>query len=470
MNLLKSIFSIEKIILFLLIIFGIFWLDHINIKNWRFDDSFFGYTYAQNLVEGNGFTFNQNKVLGTSAPLPVFLYASIKIILNALHTDSSIQVIAENISIISIIISGILLFQIIKHYTKSILISLVSGILLYSNILYLMLFGHESIIAILLILSSILLVLKKKYIFSTIAIGLAFLCRAESLAILPFLFFEIYQNNKNLLKSTKYLLFFLLPIIFWEVFSFIYFGQLTSNSFSFKIYQAQLTHTNFFPSLLSWINSVFTLKYLNWFLLSISLLGFTFSSGSLSLLIFCLLIIPIIFYSFINIAFYHWFLFLASISIIIGIALYLKKYKPKKIAFSFIVIISIYSSLQTTQDQAKKLPYPRDFMYETIGKYINKNSNPSDKVAFLEIGQIAYFSKNNIIDITGITNQNILKELKKGNNCYPYEFYQPKYIIYDPPFDWLTNPLKCDYVIKNYQLVHQFDSISYRSLFLYAQK
>lgn len=459
MNLLKSIFTIKNCCLFLLIVFGFFWLDRINIKNWRFDDSFFGYTYAQNLTEGHGFTFNQNKIIGTSAPLPVFLYSAVKNVL----PNYSIQSIAEYLNIIFIIISGLLLFLIVDYYTKSTLIALTGSLLLYSNIFYLMMFGHESIIAILLVLISTLLVLKKKYLLSAIIIGLAFLCRAESLAVLPFLFYEMYKN-----KKIKYLPFFLIPIIIWEIFSFIYFGQLTSNSFSFKVFQSQLSNAKFFPSLIEWINLIFIPKYFNWFILSLGILGICLSIGSFLILNLCLLVVPLAFYSFINIAFYHWFLFLASISIILGLTQFLKKYKSKTILFCIIIIASVYSSLQTTQNYAKTLPYPRDFMYKTIGEYLNKNSNRSDSVAFVEIGQIAYFSKNKIVDVTGITNQNILNELKKSNICYAYDFYQPKYIIYDPAFNWLTNPFKCDFVIKNYQLIHQFDSTSYRSLYLYS--
>jgi len=461
MSLLKSIFTIKNFCLLLLIVLGFFWLDRINIKNWKFDDSFFGYTYAQNLTEGHGFTFNQNKVIGTSAPLPVFLYSAVK----SLLPNYSIQSIAEYLSIIFIVISGLLFFEIIIHYTKSILIAFTGSLLLYSNIFYVMLFGHESIIAIFLVLISILLILKKRYLFSAIIIGLAFLCRAESLSILPFLFYEMYRN-----KKTKYFLFFLIPIVIWEIFSFAYFGQLTSNSFSFKIFQSQLTNVKFLPSLLEWVNFNFTSKYFNWFILSFALLEISLSVGSLLILNLCLLLIPLIFYSFVNIAFYHWFLFLTSISIIFGFTQFLNRYKSKIILLVVIIIVSVYSSTKTIRDYAKNLPYPRDFMYETIGKYLNKNSQATDAVAFWEIGQIAYFSKNKIVDTIGIADQNILNELKKGNTCYAYDFYQPKYIIYDPAFNWLTNPLKCDFVAKNYQISHQFNSTSYRSLYLYEKK
>lgn len=460
--------NLNRIAIILLIIFGFYWLDHLNIKNWGFDDSYFGYTYAQNLTEGNGFTFNHTKIIGTSAPLPVLFYSTIKIISKIFISYLSIETIGKYTSIISIIVSGLLLFQITKHYTQSLLISLASGGLLYSNLPYLMLFGHESIIAILLVLISILLIIKKRYSLSSIIIGLAFLCRAESLALLPFLVYHAHQSNKNIPQLIKYLFLASLPIILWGIFSVYYFGQLTSNSFSFKIYQSKLTNAQFFPDLLSWINQVITPKYFNWFILSISLLGIIQSTGSVLILSLCLLIIPIIFYSLINIAYYHWFLYLGSVAVLIGISQFLKTYRSRPVVFYSLLVIVLYSSLMTTENYAKNLPNPRFFMYQNIGKYLNQNSHRSDEVAFVEIGQIAYFSQNRIVDVTGITSPNILKELKKGNHCYPYEFYRPKYIIYDPPFSWLTNPLECDYVAKNYTLVHQFDSPNYRSLYLYA--
>lgn len=54
---LKNLYKKNKILI-LLVLIGFLWFDYINIKTWRFDDSFFGYKYAQNLSKGKGFTFN----------------------------------------------------------------------------------------------------------------------------------------------------------------------------------------------------------------------------------------------------------------------------------------------------------------------------------------------------------------------------------------------------------------------------
>ena len=62
-------------------------------------------------------------------------------------------------------------------------------------------------------------------------------------------------------------------------------------------------------------------------------------------------------------------------------------------------------------------------------------------VAYLEIGQIGYYSDRIIIDTIGVVTPSVIPHFKKGNNIWVYLYYKPDYIIYNPIFNGWMSPL-----------------------------
>lgn len=465
-----------------LILFGVFWLKLIRIRNWRFDDSFFGYTYAKNLVNGNGFTFNSEKILGTSAPFPVLLYALIFEIISWLKIKIEVFAIAEYISILSIILTSIFIFILLKKLLRSYIPSIIASLFLYFNIFYLMLFGHESILAILLIMISLYFSYLHKSKISFFLLALAFLSRAESVFLLPLIFSKVSNRNK---KSTVFdlFVFFITPIVCWFAFSYFYFGQIFSNSMSFKILQTKITQSNFLNGLIFWFKNIYFIKLAGMvtsFFIFVALL-FSFELSIFSLVNVLTIFFPFIFYLLIKISFYHWFLFLFALGTTfdIGYAIrWLLNYFKKKNGFNkiygcgVILIASmtlLITNAQLVKNHSQTLPYPREQSYQNIATYLLNNTEENSSIAFIEIGQIAYFSNRKIVDVTGIATKNVMKEYKKRNNLYVYRHYKPDYILFDPAFNWLSNPFEDEYISNNYKQVKIFDNPRYRPLYLYKK-
>ncbi len=477
---LKNLKKIDLFICVILALFGIAWLHSIHIRSWHFDDSFFGYTYARNLADGNGFTFNGAKVIGTTAPLPVLLYSGIARVLN---TDNIVAV-AEYTSISAIVLSSILLYFFVLDITGLKLAAFLSGLSYFINIFILLIFGHESIVALFLILVALVLNAKKKHVPSYFVLGLSCLCRAESIFAMAYMFFKTLEdkppNRKNIKIYAFSAVLFSIPLLVWFSFSFVYFGQLFSNSFKFKILQLAFTNGHFLTDLFYvvrlWIGgnniglmalystiSVLTIAFLN-----------IFKNKNYFILIMALGVIPIVFYCAIKIAFYHWFLFLFCLlqSILVGVSLKVifELYAGEKIQTkvskyllcAILIAPFFYSNYKFLKQRGGQVSSVTE--YQTIGEYLRDNTPPDASIGYIEVGQIGYYSRRKIIDLTGMVTKDVVEHLKLRDFNWTYEEYKPDYILDNPSFTWLYEFAKSN-IKSRYTLIHTFDS----GLYLYKR-
>jgi len=472
-------------IMIFLVLFGIFWLQYIHIMNWGFDDSFFGYTYAKNLASGNGFTFNGEKVLGTSAPFPVLVYALISYLLKFFKFEGEIHILAGYISIIAIILTTVMTYLLLQKIFKNILASIVGALFFYFNLFYLMMFGHESILAILLFIFSVYSFYLNKIRLSFLLLSFAVLTRNEIILFFPLFLFEFYQI-KGKVNWTKTLVsfatFFVLPIAVWYSFSYIYFGQFFSNTIGVKIMQAELTQ-RFNEGIVWWFRDV--LRYQNkvggWMAFFLLTLGFI---ASIRLFRFFLinilfLLAPFLFYELIGIAFYHWFLFpfALGLSFNVGYAtgcIYeifnSRDCVNKALRWGVIILLCFLTfayngNIVRDHGNAQVSEQP----YKQIGLYLRDNVDKNSTVAYYETGQIGYFSQLRIVDVMGMTTKNVLKEYKLGNRLYAYTEYKPDYIIIRTDFTWWNDPTKEEWFKMNYQQIKVLDFYAGQNLNLYKR-
>jgi hypothetical protein len=474
------------VITFLIILTGIFlWL--VNIRAFRLDDSFFGYTYAKNLLEGNGFTFNGVRVLGTSAPVPVLLYAVVGFILKFLGFTPNIQNIAETLSIFFIFSTVIVIYFLIRNLVKSRFSAFTGALFFVTNILYLRIFGHESLIAIFFVIFASYLALKNRFLMAAIFLSLGFLCRAETIFIWPFILFLIAQHSptkKDFLKKTLPILaLYFTPILAWYGFSYFYFHKLFSNSFSFKIVQAQIAHYSFIRGFASFIKSTyfgsafgvaaFTLTLIIllpvlWYFSRkfIELMRSKFSKNlseyNFIVFIFSTVFIPLVFYIFIKITFYHWFLFMP----VIGLAVIIGSFRFRFLVFGliFLQIIISYKVFHPKVDGLAEI-------YSEVGFYLKENTSADSSIGYIENGLIAYNSERKIIDVTGMVTSGVVEALKDGDKMWVYENYKPDYMILNYPgyADWLINPRAYPEFMKKYKEVKVFELNRMPFLYLYER-
>lgn len=482
-----------------------FWL--IRVWLWRFDDSFFGYTYAKNLAIGNGFTFNGEKVIGTSASAPVLLYETIYKIIQWFGGAATIRDIAEVISFIALVGIAISAFLFIAKVLRNYLAGVIAAIFVVGNFFLLSMFGHESILAILFMFLTLILWHYRRYTSAALLFSMAFLCRAESIFLgITLLYFYLSQTTKLSLKAIVTQLVapisvFILPIISWFIFSYIYFHQIFSNSLSFKIIQTGIIGKGWLYGLGSYIKlmffrdlfsqlafvSIVIVVLLSLVYLVRQLFVFTkdrrYKEFLLLSLVFATTVIPIGVYLILSITFYHWFLFLPVVSMIVLSGIILESFirwfgtlkfltkKPiliQSLRIVFIVVILLPQCL-FVYDQSKRMGGGRTKLYEQVGMYLRDHTQKEDTIGYIEVGQIAYFSERKIIDVTGMVTEGVIDAHKRGDRMYAYSRYKPDYIILDSPgyTDWLIKPREDEYFKQNYSQVHVFMMDGIPTLFLY---
>lgn len=236
---------IEKILIGAALIYAI-WIVIIFPK-WTVDDAFITFRYAENLANHGVLSWNISgaHVEGyTGIALPVILAGFIKLGISPVLTS-------HLIGLVFFFLSGILLWLIFRKLNVSIL---VSGIVIFLFATNQVLFTHafsglETVMFLGIILASIYAFLirisTKKYSFKydlylSLSLFLASLIRPEGLALsIVFFctaFFFIYKHNKEKTRKfvTGFLLFYLIPSLFYFYWRWNYYGYLLPNTYYIK--------------------------------------------------------------------------------------------------------------------------------------------------------------------------------------------------------------------------------------------
>jgi hypothetical protein len=73
-------------------------------------------------------------------------------------------------------------------------------------------------------------------------------------------------------------------------------------------------------------------------------------------------------------------------------------------------------------------------LYTKAGLWFAQNTPSSSRIAYLEIGQIAFYSERYIIDTLGLVTPGVASEVAKRNWLWPLLRYKPDYIVYNELF------------------------------------
>jgi hypothetical protein len=116
-------------------------------------------------------------------------------------------------------------------------------------------------------------------------------------------------------------------------------------------------------------------------------------------------------------------------------------------------------------------PNPANQLYSATGKWFFANSEPGSSIAYIEIGQIGYYSDRNIIDILGLVTPGASDRVKKSNFIWAYLNYQPDYIIYNPMFSsWIGVILNESWFKESYTEVERLTSPGYPETLIIYKK
>jgi hypothetical protein len=111
------------------------------------------------------------------------------------------------------------------------------------------------------------------------------------------------------------------------------------------------------------------------------------------------------------------------------------KRKLACIATCACTVLTTIESLRIAHAYRQHWPHaPANELYVQTGQWFKEHSEPGARIAYLEIGQIAFYADRYIIDTLGLVTPDVAQEVAKRNWIWPLRRYKPDYIIFNSVF------------------------------------
>lgn len=430
----------ETLFLSGLILIGIFLA--FSFYNLTYDDVYLAFRYAKNILAGNGFVFNPGeKFLGTPAPFYVILL----VIGKWLFPFLTIPQVGGWISGITLLLLSLFVYAIGCSFNQRLLGAFASIFIIF-NPLIIMTLGSETPIFLMLVTAAFYFYYCKKQIYlASFLLALSILNRTEGVIPAAIFLGHFILTRKKFPIGASFL--GLLTLSPWLIFAFLNFGSPLTNSMEAKIAQRQAGLGHFIPTALLWLRDIIISKDLFYLaflpLLIFGLLYFLKKGKNWSILLYWIIAQTIV-YLLLDLPFYHWYIAHMGLGLSIVAAMgavellgLSKKYghivnKAVPVFVIFIIIFALAAQVQSVERYHH--PNPANQLYTDTGKWFYANTDPGTSIAYLEIGQIGYYSDRRIIDLLGLVTPGASERVKKGDFVWAYLNYEPDYIIYNPLF------------------------------------
>lgn len=429
-----------------------------------YDDVFLAYQYAKNIEAGHGFVFNRGEhFLGTPAPLFVALLVGVHSFLPTL----TLPQVGTLVSSAGLSIVAHTLFT-LSRTTSGVLLSGAVALLSVFNPFSLLVLGGESPLYLALIMTAFLALARKQGILVGILLGCALMSRTEALIPIGVIsLWLVYTTRRIPIKLALALTCTILP---WIAFATLEFGSPLTNSFIAKVSQVTSGRKPFPFGFARWFQTVIFGEYRA---LLLGLIPAAFgiislrNSRSPLRLIAAWGVAQTVAYCCMPIPFYHWYAghvgILAAILVAFGsitfphellteatrssvqisagriTARLFKLSHPTRVGIAVCCIISAIISTITlgtvTRSYDRRWPHNQaNELYSKAGLWFAQNTPVNSRIAYLEIGQIAFYSDRYIIDTLGLVTPGVAHEVARKNWLWSFKSYKPDYIIYNELF------------------------------------
>ncbi len=407
------------------------------------DDEYIFYTYAKNISQGNGYTFNPGeRINATTSPLFTLLIASINYISDPAQFRK-IPFIGKSINFISLILLVYFSYRIMK----------VSGFK-YSGYLFALLIlvnpylknsaGMETQFALMLVMATIFFYITHRFELTAITGALSCLARLDNILLMIVIFVHFCIIHKRLPRPASIIL-FLCIVLPWFIFSYFYFNNLLPSTLWIKMQQHKLEYWGngllFIKGFITQVpGGIYTsLILLGLFVLCLAQLIINKNmvlTKDFFRIILAWSVLYFICYGFIlNPPGYPWYytFFVIPFGMVFSISTetLLSKHYAKSGLLIFIIILITGLVLPI-----KTLFNPWQSKYNTYlhtAAFLNK-SKVGSSVLIDEIGIFGfYYTNGKVIDLLGLINPEIIDFLKKQNYTGLVEKYHPDYIVADYP-------------------------------------
>jgi hypothetical protein len=108
--------------------------------------------------------------------------------------------------------------------------------------------------------------------------------------------------------------------------------------------------------------------------------------------------------------------------------------------------------------------------YTALAEWFNTHADPTESIAYVEIGYLGYFTENRIIDLLGLTLPDVATHVARGDLVWGFRRYRPDYVVYLPEFDWLLGDIVADGVFRSsYERVAELPGPGEGNLVIYKR-
>lgn len=423
----------------------------------RLDDSFITYRYAQNFASGVGLVYNPgDSVLSTTAPLYAMLLAVMSFIIPDFHLLGSL------IGVICIGLGGWVIYKLLPTVMPKWIRLWAGAVYTLSSPLWLAL-GMETALWILLVLSAVALGQHGRWAWAGLLIGLAALVRPDAalpgallgLAVIGATINASQTRGRWWMPLIVYVGVGTIPIMLFGLWAFAAYGSPFPATLSAKSAQAVLGITGLGVGVDTWEGLRLILRGLmaqSSLYVALALLAVLGLAGSISIPVFIVALwgaLHLLAYMVLKVAPYRWYYapLVPGVVLLAACGLYFVYGRLQVRQFRFAAylaaalaifpLIAQFESFGAIRQQILNggpvdvmLPIVDWQAYRETGEWLDENTPPDATVGVAEVGQVGFYARRWMTDYLGLLQPDASQMLKRGDLYSWLVGYAPDYLVF----------------------------------------
>lgn len=415
--------------------------------DWRYDDPYITYRYAENIARGAGFIYNAGeKLLSTTTPGFALLLAGISLLGGAdLHAAAVL------IGCISVGVGSAASYLLAISWGRP--RAAWALLVLYpTSLLLLQTLGSETPLFLALSLVALAAYARRQWIITAIACAAAVLMRGDGALLVGLLAVDILWKSRaalwtgrlrELVTSTSVaaLVLFTLILTVWAVWATAYFGAPLPVTLAAKRAQGVMAiSTSFFTGL----NSLprYLPDWLRWPEIALAAFGLwiALTRRRAALLPLLWTAAYVVAYSVLGVTRYFWYYAPIVPGFLICLALGLdglfERFQGRRgarIALgALLAVLLVGHAAQAAAAGARTDPRYR--IYRAAGEWLHEHAAADARIGMLEVGIIGYYAERTVVDFAGLLQPDVAAQIRRESTyddlaLYAIERYQPDWLV-----------------------------------------
>jgi hypothetical protein len=442
-------------------------LIYLAFAHWVYDDPFITYSYAQNLVAGNGLVYNPGeRILSTTTPLFALLLAA----LAPLWSD--LPHLANLIGAFSLALGAYFIFD-LGNTWKQPWVGWAALILYPTFPLLATTISSETPLYLAFCLGAFAFYARSNYKLTAVMAALALLARPDGLLVAVILAVDYLIRLRRPIPWMAVAIYIGISLP-WFVFAWFYYGSPLPVTLAAKQHQGAMAISQRFAQGLLTTLRPYIRQWYFWLEAGLATIGLAwmFWKARIWGLLLSWTGAYFLAYTALGVSRYFWYYapLVSGFVVVIGLGLaaievamnrLLDRFPSSFLKSSFLptvlLLTVIFGQVQLFWRTSHRIDQ-RIEAYRAVGEWLNKNTPPSARVGTLEIGAIGYYAQRAMIDFAGLiqpeTTAQIRSETTYGDIArWALERYHPEYLVLqDGVFPGIEN----GYAAQNCRLVQNF--------------